>query len=187
MARRRHHANCRAGGGVHEDVDRPGGAGPTVTPDQPAQRRGASTSAGRRSHDRHVARSGQVSRNRHGDVFLLALFLLALLLGSGCGRDAADVGASPEARGAELAKVHGCTSCHGAEGEGGFGPPWQGLAGAEVELVDGTRVRADDDYLRRSILEPSAHRRKGYALPMPAVPLTAGEVDDLVAHIHTFD
>lgn len=112
-----------------------------------------------------------------------ALAGLALLTVA-CGDD--ETADTPAARGAELARVHGCASCHGADGQGGFGPPWQGLAGSEVGLADGRTVVADEAYLRRAITDPDTERRAGYAVPMPAVELTDQEVADLVAHIETF-
>jgi cytochrome c oxidase subunit 2 len=103
---------------------------------------------------------------------------------TGCGE--ADTPDTPEARGAELAGVHGCTSCHGDQGQGGLGPPWQGLPGSRVELADGRVVVADDAFLRRAITHPDADQRAGYAIPMPAAPLADHEVDDLIAYLHTF-
>ena len=38
-------------------------------------------------------------------------------------------------------------------------------------------------YLRRAILEPAAFRVPGYATAMPALPLQANEVEDLVAYL----
>jgi cytochrome c553 len=112
---------------------------------------------------------------------LVALALVAAACG---GEDAQPDDAA--ARGAELALVHGCTSCHGADGQGGFGPPWQGLPGSEVELADGRVVVADREYLRRAITDPAAERRAGYGAQMPATSLTDQEVEDLLAHIETF-
>jgi cytochrome c oxidase subunit 2 len=43
------------------------------------------------------------------------------------------------------------------------GPTWLGLAGEEVELADGSVVLADDDYLRRSILEPQSQVVQGFS------------------------
>ena len=115
---------------------------------------------------------------------LAALASLALLFPACAGgAEPADTAA---ARGRELARVHGCASCHGAEGEGGFGPAWQGVPGSEVELADGSTVVADTAYLRRAITDPAAERRAGYTIEMPQVALTEQEVDDLLAHLETF-
>jgi mono/diheme cytochrome c family protein len=62
---------------------------------------------------------------------------------------------SDVAEGASLALAKGCTSCHGEEGQGDIGPPWQGLTGSTVELEDGSNLTADTAYIRRSILDPA--------------------------------
>jgi cytochrome c oxidase subunit II len=109
------------------------------------------------------------------------------ILAGACGDDGAAPAADPtRARAVELARVHGCTSCHGDEGQGGIGPPWQGLAGSEVELTDGRVVTADRDYLRRSITDPQAEQRAGYAVPMPVARLTDDEVEILVDYVESF-
>lgn len=110
------------------------------------------------------------------------MVLVFALITASCGADdeAAD---RPQGRGADLARAQGCSSCHGTEGQGGLGPPWQGLAGSEVELDDGSTVVADDEYLRRAIVDPGAQIRAGYFVPMPQSSLSEAEVDDLIAHI----
>ena len=70
-----------------------------------------------------------------------------------------------------------------ANGEGGTGPTWVGLAGAEVELLDGTFVVADEAYLVRSIVEPEADLRAGFTLQMPRNSLSESEVADVIAYI----
>lgn len=109
----------------------------------------------------------------------------AVILGfvvSACGDDGPPLSATGE-QGKEVAADKGCQSCHGNHGQGGVGPSWQGLAGSEVELEDGTTVLADDDYLRRSILEPDATKAAGYTISMPSVDLEPSEVDALLAYI----
>jgi mono/diheme cytochrome c family protein len=104
---------------------------------------------------------------------------------AGCGGED-EVGEAPSGAGAELADVHGCTSCHGEDGQGRLGPPWRGLAGTEVELADGTTVLADTAYLRRAITDPRAEIRAGYSIPMPTLDLTEQEVSDLVSYVESF-
>ena len=58
-------------------------------------------------------------------------------------------------------RSNGCAACHGANGQGGVGPAFQGLYGSEVALDDGTTVTADDEYLRRSIEEPGEQSSRG--------------------------
>lgn len=79
--------------------------------------------------------------------------------------------------------TNGCVACHGPEGEGTIGPSWQGLYGSVVLLDDGSTVVADEDYLRRAIVDPAAERVAGYNLAMPKVALTDEQVDALITYI----
>lgn len=88
------------------------------------------------------------------------------------------------AEGRQLAIDSGCAGCHGKDGQGGVGPAWTGLAGSTVTLADGTSVVADDDYLRRSIIDPQAQIPAGYTIVMPKNTLvTPEQVDAIVAYI----
>ena len=60
----------------------------------------------------------------------------------------------------------GCFTCHRADSPG-RGPILQGVFGSEVTLQDGRKVRADEVYLRESILAPQAKRVAGYQTEMP--------------------
>ena len=106
------------------------------------------------------------------------------LVAAACGSDApalSDTGA----RGRSTAINNGCSACHGTDGQGGTGPTWQGLAGSEVELIDGSFVIADVEYLTRAITDPAADLRAGYNLQMPENNrLTDSEIADIVAYIN---
>ena len=105
----------------------------------------------------------------------------AVACGDGGG---ADVELSAEAeRGKQLAQSSGCAGCHGGDGQGGVGPKWQGLAGSEVELADGSTVIADTEYLRRSITDPSADLLADYSIQMPENNLDDDQVDAIVTYI----
>lgn len=122
-------------------------------------------------------------------IILTGLVVGAALL-SACGASGpGDVsGFSAEAqRGAELYVARGCQSCHGAEGSGGIGPAVAGIAGTERELIDGTTVIADTEYLRRSITDPNAEIVAGYSIRMPENRLSDTEVDALVAYIEELE
>jgi cytochrome c oxidase subunit 2 len=102
-----------------------------------------------------------------------------------CGGDGdAAIELSPAgAAGRDLALQKGCASCHGTDGEGRVGPPFQGLFGSTVSLDDGTTVVADEAYIVESILEPRAKQVEGYALPMPQTNLTDDELASIVDYI----
>jgi len=104
------------------------------------------------------------------------------LLFAGCGGGDSDL--PPDvAKGRDLTVSAGCASCHGAEGQGGLAPTWQGLVGRDVTLEDGSVVTADAAYLRRAITDPAADVVPGYTLKMPENSLSADDVDVLLAYI----
>ena len=72
-------------------------------------------------------------------------------------------GESVAAAGAELYEQFGCVACHGT----GKGPSFAGLYGKPVLLSNGAMALADEDYLRESILYPSAKIVNGYPAIMP--------------------
>jgi cytochrome c oxidase subunit 2 len=120
----------------------------------------------------------------------MVLALAAVSCGDDGGQADSPPGASEQAgaaNGEQLARSRGCAGCHGADFDGGAGPGWIGLAGSEVELVDGTVVVADTDYLTRAIADPSAEVRAGWTLRMPANNLSDAEIADIVAFIETLD
>lgn len=83
--------------------------------------------------------------------------------------------------GAELYHQFGCITCHGT----GKAPPFTGLYNKPVLLSNGQTVTADDDYLRESILFPSAKIVNGYT---PIMPTFKGQVSEeqllqLIAYI----
>jgi len=77
----------------------------------------------------------------------------------------------------------GCISCHTTSGNQSEGPTWKGLYGSQVTLADGTKVTADDAYLKRSITDPSAQIVAGFNSRMPTVALTDAEVAAIIAYI----
>lgn len=106
---------------------------------------------------------------------------------AGAGDQGATAPLDPELveRGRDLVTSSGCAACHGADGGGGIGPSWVGLAGSDVELVDGTTVVADESFLRRSILEPEAQLVNGYGVVMPPNGLDPDQVDAVIAFIES--
>lgn len=82
---------------------------------------------------------------------------------------------SPAAAGQQLFQTLGCASCHGANGEGGRGPTLAGLIGRDTPLEGGQTVRADEAYIRESILNPGAKIVAGF---QPIMPTFQGQVTE---------
>ena len=87
------------------------------------------------------------------------------------------------AQGQRLAESLGCLACHSVDGSKGVGPSWQGLYGETVTLADGTSIKADEGYIKDSILNPGAKIVKGYAAVMPAFTPSDQELNALIAFI----
>jgi len=78
----------------------------------------------------------------------------------------------------------GCASCHAA-GSGQRGPKLEGVFGTDVKLATGDVVKADEEYVRNSILNPTSQVVEGY---QPIMPTFKGQVTEeqlvsLVAYI----
>jgi protein SCO1/2 len=78
----------------------------------------------------------------------------------------------PEPRLTGLSGSLGCAGCHS---HSNLAPPLEGLFGHPVTLQGGTTVTADEDYLRRSILDPGAQIVAGY---LPLMPSYAGALSE---------
>lgn len=87
------------------------------------------------------------------------------------------------AQGQRLAESLGCLACHSVDGNKGVGPSWQGLYGETVTLADGTTIKADEGYIKDSVLNPGAKIVKGYAAVMPAFAPSDEELNALIAFI----
>lgn len=83
--------------------------------------------------------------------------------------------ATPAAAGQQLYQTLGCASCHGANGEGGRGPTLSGLFGRDTPLVNGQTVRADEGYIRESILNPQTKIVAGFT---PIMPTFQGQISE---------
>jgi cytochrome c oxidase subunit II len=82
---------------------------------------------------------------------------------------------TPAAAGQQLFQTLGCASCHGANGEGGRGPTLAGLVGRDTPLENGQTQRADEAYIRESILNPQAKIVAGF---QPIMPTFQGQVSE---------
>lgn len=81
---------------------------------------------------------------------------------------------------------HDCISCHTLDGSSEeTAPTLKGLYGRVRELADGTKVTADEAYLRESILHPEKQVVKGYD-PMPDVDgISKEDVDAMIQALRT--
>jgi len=70
--------------------------------------------------------------------------------------------------GRDVALRRACTSCHSLDGQPYVGPSWAGLYGSEVKMSDGRVLRADEEYLTRSMMDPQADLVAGYRPVMPS-------------------
>jgi mono/diheme cytochrome c family protein len=95
--------------------------------------------------------------------------------------------------GQRLSGLMGCTACHSVDGiiGGKVGPPWKGLFGSQREFKGGGEPAiADEDYLRESMLEPTAKIVRGYekndtGMPSYAGVLTEEQIHALILYIKT--
>ena len=96
---------------------------------------------------------------------------------------AGEVDVAAAERGKTAAAV--CLACHSTDGSALVGPTWKGLYGSEVELEDGSKVVADDAYIRESILDPMTKIVKGYPPSMPPFGgmLTEEQIKDIMEYI----
>jgi cytochrome c oxidase subunit 2 len=92
---------------------------------------------------------------------------------------------SPAAAGQQMFESLGCASCHGANAEGGRGPALLGVYGNNVVLNNSQTIRADEGYLRESIMNPQAKIVNGFGPIMPSFQgqLSEEQLLQLVAYI----
>jgi cytochrome c oxidase subunit II len=91
---------------------------------------------------------------------------------------------SPAQEGEKLFQQFACDTCHTNDSQA-RGPVLVGLFNSQVRLRDGNVVRADENYIRESILNPTAKVVAGFE---PIMPSFQGQVDEaqliqLVAYI----
>lgn len=94
---------------------------------------------------------------------------LALLTAKRSEQAVAEAPASAE-KGREVFQKMACAGCHseGTRTKGMYGPPFQNLYKSERVFEDGSKLTADESYIRESILTPSKHIVKGYNEEMPS-------------------
>ncbi|MGH9051642.1 MAG: c-type cytochrome [Acidimicrobiia bacterium] len=111
-----------------------------------------------------------------------------MVVAAACAPSSPAPDAAPEEVGRVAAERAGCFACHTTDGRSSTGPTWLGLFGSEVELVDGRTVTADEEYLRRSIVDPLAEVVDGYRPTMPSGfgdRLSEEEIQTMIAYIRS--
>ncbi|MGC1789006.1 MAG: cytochrome c oxidase subunit II, partial [Terriglobales bacterium] len=95
-------------------------------------------------------------------------------------------GASPPLQdtGKELFASLGCATCHRSDVQG-RGPNLAGIYNKQVQLEDGRTVVADENYVRESILDPTAKIVNGFKPVMPTFQgiVSEEELNALVAYV----
>jgi cytochrome c oxidase subunit II len=88
--------------------------------------------------------------------------------------------------GAKLFVSQGCSGCH-AQASKVHAPQLGGVYGGIVQLSDGRAIKADDDYIRDSILQPNRDIVAGFEPIMPSYSglLDDGDIQSLVAYIRS--
>lgn len=94
---------------------------------------------------------------------------------------------TPADLGADLFKSKGCFSCHSVDGSALVGPSLKGVWGKQTELADGSSVKVEDNYIRESLMNPTAKVVKGFPPVMPPFQgqLTEDEVTQLIEYLKT--
>ncbi|TGK11890.1 cytochrome c oxidase subunit II [Leptospira fletcheri] len=83
--------------------------------------------------------------------------------------------ANPADKGKALYTELGCNSCHSLDGSRIVGPSFKGLYGNKREFADGSTGKGDDEYIKQSILVPTAKIVAGFP---PAMPSFQGRVSN---------
>lgn len=85
--------------------------------------------------------------------------------------------------GGQLYNDKGCVACHSLDGSPKVGPSFKGLFGRNSIFEDGTEAKADENYIRESIMNSNAKTVKGF--PKNVMPSFQGQLseEDLTAVI----
>jgi cytochrome c oxidase subunit 2 len=92
--------------------------------------------------------------------------------------------------GQKLVQSMGCVGCHTDDGSRKIGPSYKGMFGREVQLADGSRVVADENWIREKIEMPQRRTVKGYeGLLMPSYSgqMTAEELNAVIAYLKSLN
>jgi len=98
---------------------------------------------------------------------------------------------SPAMAGEKVYRSVGCIACHSVDGSALTGPSFKGAFGHEVTVVTGGKERkmqVNEDYIRKSILEPNADLVKGFNANLMQTyegQLSDQEISDLIEYIRS--
>lgn len=96
---------------------------------------------------------------------------------------------SPVDAGKRLYMTRGCMQCHSVDGTNrpGGGPSFLGTFGTQQSMTTGIKLLVDENFIRDSILNPTANIRSGFRPLMPTYQgqLTDRDIDHLVAFIRS--
>ena len=83
-----------------------------------------------------------------------------------------------------LYAARGCSQCHSLDGSAKTGPSWKGIFG-ETHATSAGQVKVDENYIRESILDPTAKVRSGFNAVMPTFKgqLKDEQIDGLITFI----
>ena len=90
----------------------------------------------------------------------------------------------PVELGAYLYAARGCNQCHSTDGTTNTGPSWKAIFG-ETHQTSAGAVKVDENYIRESILDPTAKVRAGFNPVMPTFKgqLKDEQIDGLITYI----
>ncbi|MEE9214255.1 MAG: cytochrome c oxidase subunit II [Thermodesulfobacteriota bacterium] len=96
-------------------------------------------------------------------------------------------GLSLSEKGEKLYKERGCNACHSIDGSVLVGPSFKGLFGRKGEFQDGSKYKADENYIRNSILNPQGQIVQGYQPVMPSYKgiLSGDDVTAIIEYMKT--
>lgn len=83
----------------------------------------------------------------------------------------------PYLRGEKLYNLKGCFACHSLDGAVVIGPSFKGIYGTDRTFADGSTGTVDDNYIRESLLNPTAKVVEGFQPSMPPFQGQLEEVD----------
>jgi cytochrome c oxidase subunit 2 len=92
--------------------------------------------------------------------------------------------------GSELLTVKGCLACHTLDGTPKVGPTLKGIYGKKTTVLTNGKeheITVNEEYIRRSLLEPHADIVKGFPPIMPSQKglLTDAEIEEIIESLKT--